>query len=178
MPTEKSLLLGPEMARAYAEDRKWVTRRKMKHQPNDVWSIPPILVNGDGYYVSNGCVSNYRCPYGQAGERIRLLTTWAVHSTHDDLTPSELPEFEGNSLLDAAPISVWSAFDPYPKPEYCGRLRIGCYLPLSLRHWMPYPKIVGVSAEQVQDIGPGARERNYWVWRVELQKYSEVKNAN
>lgn len=233
--TEKTILLRPNMAWAYAEYRKWVTRRpitrlngigrikNLKRLDERWFSFWDLNENVDYYTVYEATKDKLieRCPYGQAGERIRLLTTWAVSSEYDDLKPSELP----------TDINIWSYFYTEEKPhgfgpcsQRCGlgRLRMGRHLPLSLRDQMPYPRILSIGAERVQDIktkdiyaegaiteewaewredaecvglppgshienerdvfeqlwntihGPGAWERNDWVWPIELQKYSEV----
>ena len=222
MKTENSLPLRPDMALAYAEDRKWVTRRKITRLKgigkitefghND--EVSHEWVCRDKRMLWNDLTTNQllnRCPYGRPGERIRLLTTWAVHRCWDDSPPLEMPHGL-NSSTDGC-FGFWSYFESVPKPDKFGRLRPGRFLPMRMRHLMPYPKILSIGAERVQDIssrdaitegidprevaarewvnarvgfralwdaihGPGAWERNEYVWPIELQKYSEVSDAN
>ena len=211
MKTENSILMRPDMARAYAEDRKWVTRRKINPQPDeDINMILHLDGNIWGDYIKPKYGQEYirYCPYGAPGERIRLLTTWAVHRCWDDSPPLEMPHGL-NSSTDGC-FGFWSYFESVPKPDKFGRLRPGIFLPMRMRHLMPYPKILSIGAERVQDIsdsdaiaegidprevaargwvdarvgfrvlweaihGPGAWERNEYVWPIELQKYSEVR---
>ena len=129
MKTENSISMRPDMARAYAEDRKWLTRRKINIRNNTVSDAETIIFDegcplwhaygSDGIHI----VDPFRCPYGQPGERIRLLTTWAVLPKYDRLRPSELPDY----------VTLWSYFQSATKDESMGRLRPGRFLPLFLR---------------------------------------------
>lgn len=86
--------------------------------------------------------SGLRCPYGVTGDKVRLLTTWAVHKNCDDLSPSELPDN----------LKVWSYFDGHKKLEPFGKLRMGRYIPNSLRMQMPCAEITSIDIQRVQDI--------------------------
>ena len=202
---EIALLLRPEMARAYAENRKWVTRRLIKRLMGigEITEFGPSYTNGyDWQFRNKRMLWNdvdtqwllKRCPYGQVGERIRLLTTWSVHRQYDSIKPTKLPEG----------IRVWSYFVGTEKLPTCGRLRPGRFLPTRFRHFMPAPLITDMRVELVQDIseedaiaegivprkiagkdwidarfgfqvlwntihGPGAWERNDWVWVPEFE---------
>ena len=83
------------------------------------------------------------CPYGVPGDRLRMLTTWAVSREWDKFRPSNLPDFN---------LRFWSLFDCTPKPEWTGKSRPGRFLPLSLRHRMPLAEVTGVRVERLQDI--------------------------
>lgn len=219
MKTENSLLLRPGMADAYRRDIKTQTRRpitrlngigKIKNAKrlDERWFDIDLYHSncGGGHQMTENQLIE-RCPYGQAGERIRLLTTWAVHRCWDDSPPLEMPHGL-NSSTDGC-FGFWSYFESVPKPDKFGRLRPGIFLPMRMRHLMPYPEIISIGAERVQDIsdrdaiaegidprevaargwvdarvgfrvlweaihGPGAWERNEWVWPIHLEKYSEV----
>jgi hypothetical protein len=161
--TEKSLLLRPDMARTYAEGRKTQTRRMITRLRGfgKITEFGPSDTRGYDWHfrdkrmlwneVSTQWLLNH-CPYGAPGDRVRLLTTWSVHQDLDDLKPLNLPEYEGSGLHDCAPISVWSYFNSSEKPDWCGKLRPGRFLPLYRRDWMPYSELLDVSVEQVQDI--------------------------
>ena len=188
---EKSLLLRPDMARAYAEGRKNQTRRLVKYKGSKPTKIRwnPIVLNRSSEW-ENEHGNHIKCPYGAPGDHIRLLTTWAVNKMFDDLKPLDLP----------MGTSVWSYFLSSEKPPSYGRLRPGRFLPMYMRHWMPCPELLDVSVERVHDIseedaiyegidefsetcdathefrllweqihGPGAWERNDWVWRLKLE---------
>lgn len=129
----KYLTFTREMARAYAEGRKRMTRRVMKQQPNknllpDEF-IPPL------------------CPYGNPGDQIILGTTWAVWEEFDHLKPTQLLDES-----DCVNFPIWSYFDSDEKPEGFGKLRPGRFLPGFLRGRMPCVTLKTVRAELVQDI--------------------------
>ena len=192
----KNLSLMPDMAVAWKAGRKTMTRRLMKPQPKEL-HFSPQACKADDYIDENGNLSQSRF---QVGDRVRLLTTWAVHRCYDHLKPTELP---GDVSL------FWSYFDtPYKPDAWAGRLRPGRFLPRFLRHLMPTTTVLDVRAERVQDIseedaraegisepkpdsdywrdrddfarcefrglwesihGPGAWERNDWVWAYKLE---------
>jgi hypothetical protein len=135
-----------EMARAYAEGRKRMTRRVIK---------PPFEILANGYITrrrGNERFCPYPCPYGKRGDQIILGTTWAVPECYDHLKPTELPKYEGTGLHDCMPIDIWSYFDSDEKPEGFGKLRPGRFLPGFLRDRMPCVTMKIVRAERVQDI--------------------------
>ena len=215
---EISLLLRPEMARAYALGLKTQTRRLITRL-RGIGSITEFGPSATPEHFSSfdwqfrdrhklwHDVDSERllemCPYGGPDDRLRLLTTWAVHRKYDKIKPTELPRG----------ISLWSYFMGTEKLPTCGRLRPGLFLPERFRHFMPAPLITDMRVELVQDIseedaiaegivprkiagkdwidarfgfqvlwdtihGPGAWERNEYVWRIELQKYSEVSDES
>jgi hypothetical protein len=141
-----------EMARAYAEGRKRMTRRVIKHIP--ALGDPKNWCHKIGSGKFWIAVGNYRkyCPYGQPGDQIILGTTWAVPECYDHLKPTELPKYEGTGLHDCMPIDIWSYFDSDEKPEGFGKLRPGRFLPGFLRGRMPRETLKIVRAERVQDI--------------------------
>ena len=136
--TTKDVLLSPAMARARAEGRKTMTRRTIKPQ-----SLVHVMPNGQ--VTIEGFIPELRCPYGGPGDRIRWLTTWAVDSWFNECRPIEL---NGNSN----DLAFWSYHDSAERPNNCGKLRPGRFLPLLLRERMPVDEIVSVRVERLQDI--------------------------
>lgn len=70
------LFTGP-MVRAILEGRKSQTRRIVTPQPNDSWSKPPIGVSESGHWVSHGCHSDLKCPYGTVNDHLWVREAWA-----------------------------------------------------------------------------------------------------
>lgn len=156
------MLLSPAMARAWAEGRKCRTQRVIKlpdHYVNAIyWSqhgdcndgSPTWLAENidSGQFEPEECWDSTRikCPYGAAGDRLQLLTTWAVPKQYDALKPTQLPRYIASA--DA----VWTYFDSPEKPDWCGKLRPGRFMPKWLREFMPQPKILNIRAQHLQDI--------------------------
>jgi hypothetical protein len=158
-----------EMARAYAESRKRMTRRVMKPQLpewandckwdeyNRLW-LYEVSMHNRIYDRLFG--KKLICPYGQPGDQLILGTTWAVPKEYDHLKPSELPVghlygvavFTFGLCVDFKPIKIWSYFDGDEKPEGFGKLRPARFLPNKLRDRMPRETLRIVKAERVQDI--------------------------
>jgi hypothetical protein len=160
----KYLTFKREMARAYADGRKRMTRRvlKVRKQGGKMGHPePPWQVEEDGKLYYQDEYGDYHpaddfCPYGQPGDQLILGTTWAVPREFDHLKPSELP-FSVNGLLNGVmPIPIWSYFESYfdsdEKPDWFGKLRPGRFLPSKFRNRMPRETLKIVRAERVQDI--------------------------
>ena len=141
-----------EMARAYAEGRKRMTRRVIKYIP--ALGDPKNWCHKIGSGKFWIAVGNYRkyCPYGQPGDQLILGTTWAVPREFDHLKPTELPFAVDGLLNGIMPIPMWSYFDSDEKPVGFGKLRPGRFLPSKFRHRMPRETLKIVRAERVQDI--------------------------
>jgi hypothetical protein len=154
-----------EMARAYAEGQKKMTRRvlkvikqggKMGHPE------PPWQVEEDGKLYYQDEYGDYHpaedfCPYGQPGDQLILGTTWATLKKYDNRKPSDLPAEEMQPstpgfVIRWDPIPIWSYFNSDEKPEGFGKLRPGRFLPGFLRGRMPRETLKIVRAERVQDI--------------------------
>lgn len=159
----KSMLFSPGMAVEAAAGRKTKTRRVVKPQPGGRKFGGRILCSTDPAH--DGCAFFYRgespvlshdtlyikSPYGEPGDHVRMLTTWATSQEYDHLKPTELPDN----------VAIWSYFDTAEKPygftlvskKYgLGKSRPGRFLPNKLRHLMPMAKITSEWAERVQDI--------------------------
>lgn len=113
----KGILFTPENARLICQKLKWQTRR--------IESAPG------------------RCY--RAGERLALLTTWAVGSAHDQTKPRLLE-------LERVLGCFWHAGQGEKMPEWAGRKRPGRFLPNTLRGLVPVVKIVDVRTEPLQSI--------------------------
>lgn len=169
----KGLLFTSEMARAACEGRKTQTRRVVSPQPmpetttmkyfrGDLWHANTHSAEIKGLTLFLGA---HRHPY-RPGERVCLLTTWAVASQFDGRKPLELSP-------RTAPGRLWHAGMGTPKPDWSGKQRPGRFLPNHLRPLMPVFEIVSVCAERVQDISEKEAEaegihRNpfqVWHWR-------------
>jgi len=188
------ILFRPDMARAWAEDRKGRTQRV----------ITKVTGGGNWKYLTIPKLLK-RCPYGGSGDRLQLLTTWATMFEFDDKKPSELHH-------NVDKYDIWTYFDGPEKPEWCGRLRCGRFMPQWIRDLMPTPKIISIKADQIQYITDeeileegitaypndksGARwnirdefqvlwdqinaprgypwSANPWRWNIRLQKRSEI----
>jgi hypothetical protein len=145
-----------EMARAYAEGRKQMTRRVIKPQPDvdsrrHAWAMSckgGILSWGRS--VGRNDPYNYfvekkiKCPYGAPGDQLILGTTWAVWAEYDNWKPRDLPIGS----------QIWSYFDSDEKPDGFGKLRPGRFLPGFLRDRMPCVTINDIRVERVQEISP------------------------
>ena len=157
-----------EMARAYAEGRKRMTRRVIKWpkwiQDCDYsFSMIAEIINSNDYrgVVKRGWCGvtehQYRFPYGAPGDQLILGTTWATLEKYDNRKPSDLPTEEmqpstPGSVIRWDPIPLWSYFDSDEKPDGFGKLRPGRFLPGFLRDRMPRETLKIVRAERVQDI--------------------------
>lgn len=149
-------LMNKTMAHAYIDGCKTQTRRIIKPAPDYEYFNGVLMESGDKKLKRNDVrfgdhpdlheSKNYcyrRCPYGEPGDRLRLLTTWSVHKRYDHLKPSEIPHG----------VTVWSYFDGYEKPKTFGKLRPGRFMPNGLSEYsMPEAVIGNIRAEGVKDI--------------------------
>lgn len=155
---EKPILFTAPMIRAILDGRKTQTRRLFKdpERLSEGWLW--AWINGELYAEFGGetsspdCLVPYaeqtgktvKCPYGVPGDRLRLLSTWAVGSGYDGVKPTDLPRMDS--------LKFWSLYDGTEKPEWCGKLRPGRFMPLWLRERMPLAVNDGVRVERLQDI--------------------------
>jgi hypothetical protein len=158
------LTFRPEMARAYREGRKTMTRRLInwpkwiQADMSDAHAIDRIveIINSNEYRgvikrgYCDGTESSFRCRHGKPGDKITLGTTWAVRNIYDDVKPTDLPTFERDNEL--IPLQIWSYFDSDEKPPGFGRLRPGMFLPGFLRDLMPHETIEILRAERLKEI--------------------------
>lgn len=160
---EHPILFSGDMIRALLDGRKTQTRRPIKPQPKGYGqSWGEWLEPGDVYYDAiarrlrravqsrgrnkreSGELTpvDLRCPYGQPGDRLVMLCTWAAPKKYDKVKPSRLPNN----------VRIWTLFDGSGKPDWCGRPRPGRFMPKWMRSRMPRAEITEVRVQLVQDI--------------------------
>ena len=158
MKTTK-ILFNRESAIAYRQGRKCRTQRVINPQPEDGMVFGGVILESTDKKVRRGDCFFYagdlpmverqihiRCPYGQPGDRLQLLTGWAVPKEYDDHKPSDLL---GSNLHCE---DIWTYFDSDQKPECIGRLRSPLFMPGWLRDVMPHPKIISIEARRLHEI--------------------------
>lgn len=142
------LLLRPEFAPKVLDGTKSMTRRIINPQPPDgatevrlenPYGIPMVTYRA----FPNGGTARWavcECPYGQPGDRLRFLTTWAAANRYDHRKPLD--------MTDSA--KIWTAFDG-PKPGWCGKSRPGRFMPLWMRNRLPVFELTDVGVERAQE---------------------------
>ena len=152
MKTTK-ILFTRESAIAYREGRKCRTQRVIrlpKWVGEDTAEAYHALIKNPAGFVEygrcDGIKHQYKCPYGQPGDRLQLLTSWAVPKEYDEHKPSDLL---GSDLHCE---DIWTYFDSDQKPECLGRLRSPLFMPGWLRDVMPHPKILSLEARRLREI--------------------------
>lgn len=157
MKTTKAIM-KPGSAIAWMENRKSRTQRVIKPQPEEGMKWGGTIMESTSKKVKRGDCFFYtgdlplvekemhiRCPYGRPGDRLQLLTQWAVPLGFDACKPSDLL----GSKLSAG--DIWTAFDG-PKPDWCGKTWSPIYMPGWLREAMPHPEILSIEARRLQEI--------------------------
>ncbi|MBS7440302.1 hypothetical protein KID96_23535 [Pseudomonas syringae] len=106
---ERPILFSAPMVRAILEDRKTVTRRACKHQPDVpvTDAIPrrefphgPATIDWYwrpkfGHYQSGPSSGwDFRCPYGQPGDRLWVREAWQADAQVNAIAPRELSHGE------------------------------------------------------------------------------------
>ena len=81
----------------------------------------------------------------QPGEIKPMVTTWAVHSMADDMTPTQI-----GYILQQKPEFIW--FNDGEKPTWAGKARPGRFLPKALYSLAPQVEILTVHPEFLLDI--------------------------
>lgn len=77
---ETPMIFNGEMVRAILEGRKTITRRMVKPQPKG--QLFCRILDGTWGYEFTG--DDWRCPFGQAGDRICVRETWMPFDTSVD----------------------------------------------------------------------------------------------
>lgn len=112
--------------------------------------FPPEMVRADREgrkTEARKIVIKQPCPYAP-GTKLWIWETWSVHKGYDDLLPTEL------DFLN--PLDVWYTADG-PKPEWCGKTRLGIFLPRWLSRTMRV--VDDIRVERLQSITPDGCER-------------------
>lgn len=151
---EHSILFTGPMVHAILDGQKTQTRRIIKPQPIHRQNCEDYVAGWvwrfRGVEYEIGQDSDFwqaeapkLCPYGVPGDRLRMLSTWAVHQKYDHLRPLQLNKR----------VRVWTPWQDVPKPDQFGKMRPGRFCPLWMRkRWMPLAEITDVRVERVQDI--------------------------
>lgn len=135
---ERPILFSGEMVRAILDGRKTVTRRVCKFNAAGRLKLPGSPKN----WHRDDPDAVQACPYGQPGDRLVFLSTWAAPKEYDKVKPSRLPK----------DVKIWTLFDVTEKPPWAGRRRPGRFMPKWMRPRMPKGEVTGVRVERVQDI--------------------------
>lgn len=128
---ERPILFSAPMIRALLDGRKTMTRRVIPHRILDKLTM----------YEHHLMDAVNACPYGQPGDRLVVRVSWATDRRFNKLPPSKLPKSA----------RIWSTLDG-DKPRWCGRTRVGRYLPRRFWWLMPKLEIESVRVERVKDI--------------------------
>lgn len=112
--------------------------------------MPYEWMDGDHDFARYDYRQPCRCivasaPY-EAGDRLVLLTAWAVPIEFDHLKPRDLPTVFSVSAL------VWSYFSTPKKPEGFGKLRPARFTPKFLYSQFPRGEATEVRVQRVQEI--------------------------
>lgn len=166
MAREIGILYDESMVLAILAGLKRQTRRPMRPQPVPVanidmgsdwiryaWHPRKPVVAGSLFHLPDGThdfgestesreMLVRACPYGVPGDVLVQLSSWAAAREHDELKPSAL----------SPSARIWSRWDGTPKPDWCGKLRPGRFLPSFLRDRMPRARVTEVRVERVQSI--------------------------
>jgi len=148
---ERPILFSGEMVRAILEGRKTQTRRVIKpHPPLSEWGITkPWSVSAFqvGRLFCPGTTREYKCPYGEPGDRLWVRETWAYCSKCSHKQP-EKPEGVIYKA-DGDGFSTCHVCDPKSmQPDY--RWRPSIFMP----RWASRItlEVKDVRVERVQDI--------------------------
>jgi len=134
---ERPILFKTEMVRAILDGRKTQTRRVIKPQPP--CGLGKLDVS-EPIWTYTESDREWRCPYGQIGDRSWVREAWGVGSFYDKFAPREIPEL-GTPFYRA---------DNNPRSEVVKKWRPSIFMP----RWASRItlEITDVRIERVQDI--------------------------
>lgn len=153
---EHPIPFSPPMVRAILGDRKTQTRRVIRPQPvpsdaafeirhkrENVWGA--WLLGARGARHVGWCNSEWRCPYGQPGDRLWVRETW----WHEKGGDYENAGFADGTLRSKQG-DVWHLPDWHPKDAQIWRKRPSIHMP----RWASRInlEVLAVRVEHVQDI--------------------------
>lgn len=84
----KPIIFDGESVRAILENRKTLTRRVIKPQPESDLYWNAVVVGGNGGWTDRHGDS-WSCPHGEPSDRLWVRETWGAVSPHEDLAPLE-----------------------------------------------------------------------------------------
>lgn len=151
---ERPILFSGPMIRAILRDEnpKTQTRRLIVPQPVQTNRLRDMEDAGPKqYFVENGVLRSparhgsfaVPCPYGEPGDRLIPICSWAVARKYDNVRPLDLSKR----------VDVWTYHDGAEKPETLGKLRPGRYMPTWMRAAIPRLELIAkVRVQRLQDI--------------------------
>jgi len=119
---ETPIIMSTESVRATLDGRKSQTRRtqglEQINRNLDVWFGIPEQVEGVlwRFHAKNGTSLIVKCPYGRAGDRLRVKETWASENRYNHLKPSEIPPTAKIFYLASV------EYDPFEMGRVCSAL--------------------------------------------------------
>lgn len=154
---EHPIIFSTPMVKAIQEERKTMTRRVIKPQPQGAWIKEPIWVDSQGYYHAGGdhdsflsSKSDLRCPYGEVGNKLWVKETWATEKHLENLSPSEIG--------CATEVALWYKSDiDQLSLLYRGKWRPSIFMPRSASRITL--EITGIRIERLREITRADVER-------------------
>ncbi|WP_085715674.1 hypothetical protein [Pseudomonas sp. B28(2017)] len=185
---ERPILFSAPMVRAILAGHKTVTRRPVRHQP-DVSvtdaiprrNFPHGPATIDWYWRPkhghlNGAPSagwDFKCPYGQPGDRLWVREAWAADAQVDAISPRELSQ--GEPILYPADGTV--------RQTGCSMLKSGRTRPsIHMPRWVSriLLEITDVRVERLQDISlaqvrkEGCEVREFWLFGSDAEERQKI----
>jgi len=132
---ERGMIFNGEMVRAILDGRKTQTRRAVKPQPDEDGLAK--VTNGPWVDTSE---RNYRCPFGDVGDRIWVREAYRFPASLDDVSPTGVGEmavatgyrkpwaptfYEFTGTFSDG----WTGFETPPKVSGAGKLRPSIHMP-------------------------------------------------
>lgn len=132
---ERGMIFNGEMTRAILDGRKTQTRRTVKPQPDEDGLAK--VTNGPWVDTSE---RNYRCPFGDVGDRIWVREAYRFPASLDDVSPTGVGEmavatgyrkpwaptfYEFTGTFSDG----WTGFETPPKVSGAGKLRPSIHMP-------------------------------------------------
>ena len=132
---ERGMIFNGEMVRAILDGRKTQTRRTVKPQPDEDGLAK--VTNGPWVDTSE---RNYRCPFGDVGDRIWVREAYRFPASLDDVSPTGVGEmavatgyrkpwaptfYEFTGTFSDG----WTGFETPPKVSGAGKLRPSIHMP-------------------------------------------------
>jgi len=123
---ETPIIFNSEMVRACLDGRKTVTRRPIKPQPEASLSR---LENTD-LWTYTLCEREWKCPYGQPGDKLWVRETWATMRLHDSKAPSLIQRSTDPRIwyMADSPPKWDTQCNPWPEGNM-GKIRPSIHMP-------------------------------------------------
>ncbi len=161
---ERPILFSGPMVRAILNGSKTQTRRVVKPQPTNrhvfravsghewlgherTWLWDARWEDERGRHGT--FVGDFRCPYGQPGDRMWVRESWATPTSYDSLSPSEAMATMGQRLPFGAP-QVWYRASTREQNQANHRWRPSIHMPRRISRLTL--EITEVRVERLQEI--------------------------